>query len=323
MAYTTHLDQGGPDNVVVVPISIKDNLYLKRNGGNLSISAGLLTYLIMYPDDKGGYQTEVATRIPDDSYFADSSIRKPYTGMVRVEDWPGNFIRAFHYTHGVADKVFGVSTSSTENGKVKASAFATQLCVTVDWFSCLSFTDGSPDQCTFLYEQTTCSDAGGSGGGIGGSGTINVYQKAYRPLQGGSGGTWNWAPNTGGLCQIYSFSVDGNGNYVANLNGLANGWVNSVQGEVDLTFPNTCITIASSGISRETASYRFNSAYNSGLNEIGTLLNNGSVTPDEANQEFIRLVASALALSTPGSSWDPSGNCSTTAPTNNYEVCQP
>jgi hypothetical protein len=322
MAYTTHLSQGGPDNVVVAPVSIKENLYLKRNGGSLSISAGLLTYLLMYPDNNGGYHVEVASKIPDDSYVTGKTAGESYTGLVHVEDWQGNILKSYHYKNGVFDRAFHPTLPSYTQGNVKAPSLYQMSCLITDYYDCTT-SDGINFTCNFDNEVSDCQDDdGGVSGGSGDDGTVDIYQTVNNYLPGGSDGTWIGAANTGPLCQYYTFSSDGNGNYVCNLNGLANGWTNSNQGTVMMNFSNTAITMPSSGITQDDASARFNVAYNYGLNETATLLNNSTITAAQAQSKFIELVAGVLSTNDSGS-WDPYENFASPVPTNNYEVCEP
>src|SRR6266700_1754919 len=100
-AYVTKTSMG---DMVVVPVSIKSNLYVKKNNGNQSFSAGLFTSLVVYKDNSGSYHAELVTKMPDDSYVMDISTNKKFTGIARIEDWQGNFIKGFHYTNGVSDK---------------------------------------------------------------------------------------------------------------------------------------------------------------------------------------------------------------------------
>lgn len=314
MAYSAPLKQGSADTLVIVPVSFKENLYLKRNGGKLSLSAGLLTYLLMYPDEKGGYHTEVATEIPDDSYVTDQTTTKSYTGMIRVQDWLGNFIKGFHYKNGVVNKYYGSSSTGYSQTNVKTPSTLEWDCTTTDWYNCFSLDGGANYTCNFVNETEDCVASSGS------FGTGTIYQIVYKYLPNSGGGDWVGNPYWQ-ICSNFGFSTDNSGNYIVNLNNLQESWKSSTLGIVSFSFPVTCVKIPSSGISQLTASEDFSTAYNNSVAQLASELDNSKTAPANAMSRFISLVQQKFAVY--GGTWDPYENCDQSAITVSNSQCQP
>lgn len=321
MAYTTSTKDG---DAVVVPVKIKEPLFLKMAQGTATISLGLFTYLLIYPDNTGDYHTEVVTKIPQDDNISQASAQVKFSGMVRIEDWQGNFIKAYHYTNDVLDKWYTSSSVSVNSGGVKVPAIAGETCTITDTYDCSnSVTFGDTDggtgtfsgYCDLISEDEDCSTGGGGGP------TVYNYLTIYRRT-GGNGGAWVHDPEYA-WCETASFATDGAGNYIANINGLAAGWLNANQDVILLSFPTTCLKIPSSGITQVTANGYMASAYLTAENQVLTELNNGTTLPANASGRFISIVQSNLSFWKPGSSWDPFENCDGSAPTNTDMICAP
>ena len=324
MAYTTKTDLG---EMVVVPVAVKSNIYLKINNGNQSFSAGLFTSLVVYKDGSGSYHAQLVTKIPDGSYVSDLSAGKKFSGVVLVEDWQGNFIKGYHYSNGVSDRYYASYKIVHRADRFgTTSLLEDPSCIISEWYECASDDNGEPSDCTYDYSVESCSgggeggDDGGSGGGGGGG---NVYQNVYHYTgggSGGSGGTWVSATNVGlKLCTSVNFTYD-NGYLLANFNGVAETWTNSVQGSVSVNFPATCISVTNAP-NPASASSVFDQAYDYARLQVTTGLNNGSILPADVSSKFAGYLGYYLHIGYVGSSWNVYSNCSVTAPPNSPSFC--
>lgn len=324
MAYTTKTAIG---DMVVVPVAIKSNFYLKTNHGNQSFSAGLFTSLVVYKDSQGSYHAELVTKIPDDSYVADLSAGKQFSGVARIEDWQGNFIKGYHYSNGVTDRYFNSSKITRANERTNTSGLLQEYCLVTDYYSCTCEVDNGAtvcSSCSLDDEESSCS-SGGDGGGGGGSGTSYSYQDVYHYTGGGTGvgGTWSSATNIGlNLCNTINFATDANGNYIANFNNVAEIWYNPVQGNVAIYYPTTCITMANAP-NQAAASQVFDEAYNYARGQITNGLNTGTILPANVNSKFAAYLGYYLHVAYISSTWNVYSNCSATAPVNTPVFCQP
>jgi hypothetical protein len=319
LAYTTKTALG---DMIVVPVAVKSKYYVKKNSGNQSFSTGLFTSLVIYKDSSGSYHAELVTKIPDDSYIADLSSNKKFTGTARIEDWQGNFIKGYHYTNGTSDKYYASSSIVHKNGQSGTTSTVEQLCTITDEYACSSTDEGATWSCEYEFSTESCVDVGGDGGdGSGGTAYQNVNHYTGSG-SGGSGGTW--APSTNvdmNLCTTVSFTTDANGYYIANFNGIAETWVNNIQGTVSISFPNSCITLVSYP-NQSAGSVSFDAAYMHAKLYITDGLNDGSILPADVSSKFYNYLGYYLHIGGVGSTWNAYSNCSITAPINTPSWCE-
>lgn len=151
--------------VLVVPLSLKNELYTKlEDGSTLALSD--ISFLLV-KKNKDGYLFEVLTKIPDMSYWL-SDVQKKFTGKVFIEDIQGEFLKGFLLEQ---DKTFNLTATA---GKESPPAVA-QGCYTIDWFNGIATAEGFPQ--TFSYNRTEVYLRGGSSEGTAGSayGLVGEY----------------------------------------------------------------------------------------------------------------------------------------------------
>jgi hypothetical protein len=323
-AYTQELDMGdsGKVTAIIVPISIKEPITLKRSNGNFSISLSLLTRLILYKDRQQRYHSELVTAIPDENSVANYNASRQFSGLYSVEDWQGNYLKGYHFLNGIQDKFLSSRTSTsnlaTSQGRTISTGVQTTVdayCYTTEYYSC-SVYDGIYTDCNLYYTNSSCVE-------LPTNGTGDIYQMVYNYPPSHSGASPDWVENPNyRFCSNLSFSSDGNGNYILNLNNLQHGWTSPTLGSVSFSFPNTCVTIPSSGKTQLDASAAFEGAYEYGLDQLDNELWSGVTTPANSLSRFVYLVQSKLTVYGPGT-WDPFENCSSSAITISNSQCLP
>lgn len=178
---------------VIVPIHYSNTMYIKKGKEKQAVSLDNLTYLMIYKNKHNEMVTEVVSRLPDDEYW-DYPKRnlKPFQGVAVIEDWQGNFLKAYQYFKGGGTvKINPVSNSAPKKKENKISAEAY-------WSICFQYvnncTCSDKSNCDWCAEctQTDCYSgwtndssgggdggtssgdySGGGGGGSGGGGTTN------------------------------------------------------------------------------------------------------------------------------------------------------
>ena len=178
-AYVQELSIG---KTVVVPVEIREPLYVKLDGGTISLSASQITWLLMYQDALFQWHAEVITKVPDDSYlqqlpvahsFSGTLSRRGFTGKIRVEDWQGHFLKGFLYIGDsiqavVSTRIYrrniasgnGVEDSAEEPPRLSTLELvptvpALGMCNETDWYGCSTIGDG-PVECTYVYTSEDC-----------------------------------------------------------------------------------------------------------------------------------------------------------------------
>lgn len=191
-AYTQVISIG---KIVVLPVHYKENNFIKVGVYELPISS--LTRLFIYKNKEGSH-AEVVTRIPDTAYLNNSSKYKPFSGIINVWDWQGNFIKGFSIKADGSQKSLGApeyklnSSSSLQVLKLKTNDFT---CTTYSWGTCGSGDGGATWYCHEDGSYTECSGDGGNineaegvptggdyGGGGGGSSSGNSGTYTPSPM---------------------------------------------------------------------------------------------------------------------------------------------
>jgi hypothetical protein len=160
---------------VVVPVEIREPLYVKLDGGAVSLSASEITWLLLYQDEFLQWHVEVVTKIPDDNYLQQLPVAHSFSGTVRVEDWQGRFLKGFLY---IGDSIWTVAASQIYRRPVATSREEEDsdgeppnlrvgtlslapgnplmgICSETDWYGCATIGDG-PVQCTYVYTSEDC-----------------------------------------------------------------------------------------------------------------------------------------------------------------------
>lgn len=145
---------------VVVPIQVQENLSIQVGAAQTPLSASNITWLLMYKDPIRHWQVEVITRIPDAVPLG--AIPSPFQGTVQVEDWQGNFLKAYRfqgdtiitYTQSsIAKKATGPAITPLEIAPTTPISGTT--CTETDWYGCATIGDG-PTQCQYVYTSEDC-----------------------------------------------------------------------------------------------------------------------------------------------------------------------
>jgi len=178
---------------VIVPIHYSNTMYINKGKEKQAVSLDNLTYLMIYKNKQNEMVTEVVYQLPDDGYW-DYPKRnlKPFQGVVAIEDWQGNFIKAYQYLKG--GEIVKINPISNVTPKKKESKISA-----VYWSFCFQYvnncTCSDKSNCDWCPEctQTDCyggwTEDGGGGGGDGGT-TPGDYSGGG----GGSGGGGTTSP---------------------------------------------------------------------------------------------------------------------------------
>ncbi len=167
---------------VIVPLHFATTLFIKAGKNKQALALDNLSYLMLYKNKQGEMKTEVVTRFPDDDYWDEPNrAKKPFRGMILVEDWQGNVLKGYLYTK---DGKTGILKSSGGSEKgVKVQGKLIEVCLTtVTWSSVEAGNSGDPEYT--YYSSTSCFtyDNGGGGGGY------EPSPEDYSSNDGGGGG---------------------------------------------------------------------------------------------------------------------------------------
>lgn len=146
---------------VQVPLTFSKELYAQVKNSQSKLALSSVSYLLLYRNTRG-WQTEVVTRLPDADYLENKTIVKPFTGIVLVEDWLGNFIRGYQYgNNGTINKLSapGIKGPASDTQVMKEAS----SCTITDWYSV------SGGYSHYMYSEMTCIEGDyGSGTDDGG-----------------------------------------------------------------------------------------------------------------------------------------------------------
>lgn len=135
---------------VCVPVATRPGLTLHT--GSAALQAGQITWLLLYRDTTHQWHIERLTRIP----------LSPSSYEMRVEDWQGNFQRAYLYTPGAAMSLTESHTFIRPNPGVEldfaAPTAPKPTCTETDWYACSTIGDG-PTTCEYEYSTEECGSA--------------------------------------------------------------------------------------------------------------------------------------------------------------------
>jgi len=153
---------------IVIPVKYETELYVPK--GSSSVTLSQLTYVLIYLNHQGKMKAELVSTLPDEAYCSSDSSDLPFTGLVMVEDWHGNYIKGFWHKEGQIENI------RLKEGNNKTDS---ETCIVTEYYDCVSYDGGYFWTCSLYdYDQTCFSGTGGLGGeeytpGGGGSNTGN------------------------------------------------------------------------------------------------------------------------------------------------------
>jgi len=148
--------------MVMLPVRFKKQLYAQV--GQQKLLLDNLTRLFVYTGKSGKKHIEVVTRIPDEAYLNNPAKNKPFSGIVKVNDWQGKFIKAYRFTGG---KIISLGAPDympiNKNNKVESAYRKNDIfCYSIP-FGEYNYSGDYTYWVTSGYE-THCYGSGGSGG---------------------------------------------------------------------------------------------------------------------------------------------------------------
>jgi hypothetical protein len=185
-AYVTTLSTGP---AVVIPLKYTKKSLFKSNLDSTHVyDMDVSSKLVIYKDHSGQYHVEVVNMYPDSVQAKNSG----YSGIIKVEDWGGNFRNEYKYEGNKIKKLINdVSAGKTSTNSVNPHSSVTvntMMAVQTDYYMVtFTYVEGDMADGVYSYEYLGSSysfydDGGGGGGGsaIGGS--------DYGSIGGGGGG---------------------------------------------------------------------------------------------------------------------------------------
>ncbi|MGE0087941.1 MAG: hypothetical protein AB7S50_00515 [Bacteroidales bacterium] len=136
---------------VVVPLIYEKELYVPR--GISSISLSNLSYILFYIDGESQMHAELVTTLPDENFMYSIDDSQPFSGLVIIEDWFGNFIKGFLHKDGQITEI----ELHNYNKEI-------QNCTTTDYYDCISDNGGLTWDCDLYDSQTICHSPIAGGG---------------------------------------------------------------------------------------------------------------------------------------------------------------
>ncbi len=188
-------------DAVMVPVHFDKTIYTLAGKVKQSLALDNLTYLMMYKTRNGKMQTEVVSTFPDDEYWDEKDReKKPFRGMVVVEDWQGNFIKSYGYAKDGTIYLLKPSSSKAPVSDTQVNLLsAVETCYTQAYRVCV---EGS---CSDWQYDTYCSysfyDTGSGGGG-------GWFPSPGDYLSGGGGSGTGGTPNPCGGIGVASIQGD-------------------------------------------------------------------------------------------------------------------
>ncbi len=156
-----HIKELSFADALIIPVKYDEELYIPK--GNSSLSISQLTYIIIYKNEKGKFNIEIVTTIPDEEYLTSSETEPLFTGLVLVEDWKGNFIRGFIHKDGHVENIESIGEEEvSSNSRISASP-TLPICTLTEYLWCTDATVGdiTITTCIVEYSVLTCTTSGG------------------------------------------------------------------------------------------------------------------------------------------------------------------
>jgi hypothetical protein len=183
-AYLATLSTGP---AVVIPLKYTKKSLFKSNLDSTHLyDKDISSKLVIYKDHSGQFHTEVVNMYPDSVQAKNAG----YSGIVKVEDWVGNFINEYKYEGNKIKKLENnVSTGKTSTNSVNPSKVAVNMFMAIEtdyYMVTYTYVVTDPGGGMYSYEYLGSSysfiddGGGGGGGGLGGG--------DYGSIGGGGGG---------------------------------------------------------------------------------------------------------------------------------------
>lgn len=183
--HNAYVKQASAVEVVVVPLVTPANAYYTL--GNDQVKLPGKSYLYLYRQLNGQMTMEVVTTIPDATFITDGRKEKAFSGLIRVEEWDGSFIKAYRFSNGKTFQANSVIYSQTTHqtqaadDNIATNSWTTHCETTHYWYyveiggvASEPTYNGSETHCWYEYngENTLLKrdDYGENTGGSGGSG---------------------------------------------------------------------------------------------------------------------------------------------------------
>lgn len=191
-ARTVELSTG---TAVMLPVHFKKPFIIKSNfSGNQVFALEDLTKLLIYRDSKKNFHAEMVTYLPDSNYSARSG--RPFSGIVLVEDWAGNFLKEYRYNGKGSIEKLDIGQVEERSLNRNATTTINQSIIIVCYE--ISGFNYSPvnDEYTYWSYDAGCNSmffpdgsGGGDGGGSGDGGGPGGGDYGGGSSGGGGGGT--------------------------------------------------------------------------------------------------------------------------------------
>jgi hypothetical protein len=316
----------GSQNAVVVPINFPNNMSAKSSllDSSKRLPINCLFNLLIYKDAGTNYHAEVISGYPDKACV--SNPKGPFTGILHVQNWNGDFLKGYKYT---GSKIMAVELNNSQSGAKVAPDLAgpgvqtLTYCDVEDFYSCQGTDDDPYQYCEFLYEENLgCTTVDVTNGST--TGTITETEYEIVPQSGGSTSAWNEGPNLSKLCGTYSFATVANAYYceITSLDimlvgtGYNQGEVlNYVWGGPCFSFPKSLTPTTAQ------ASAALNAAWNQAVDRITQDANSNNVIGDlQVKLNMQKYMNSYLNKFYPGATFNPQG-CSGNIPMTKPQYC--
>ena len=116
---------------VIVPLKYKQDLFTEINGAKEVLPLSKISYLIIYTDRQRVMKSEVVTWVPNSDYWqAKERWKKPFQGVIFVEDWFGNKIKGLSYNSN------GSITNLINKAGKNTISVVDITCWNVPWYTC-------------------------------------------------------------------------------------------------------------------------------------------------------------------------------------------
>jgi len=224
-----YIDTLSIGKAVVVPLKYEKKIWIQSNfGGNEIYLLDNIAKLLIYKDRYEGYHAEVVTLFPDSSFTEESC----FSGIIRIEDWAGNFISEYKYAKGSISKLglvpgaqkfrSGTIINDAISDGIEPDLAAITVCYSIEEYN---YSEDDPDNGVSSSEDLGCDTYFYVDGG-GGASTASGAD--YGSLGGGGG-------NTGS-----SISLPGGDNVIANINDYIKCFTN-IAGNEHLYQVTVCV----------------------------------------------------------------------------------
>lgn len=149
---------------VIVPLDYDESLYTHKNGGVFNLSDW--TYAMIIKEKGQKRQALIVTSMPDQDFLnSDSESPLDFSGLVLVEDWKGNLLKALQHKDGEIREVTSleVTEEEVEESGGRGRVMDMNYCTIMDWFVCVG-NEQIGWNCTYSHSEYLCPVIGGGTG---------------------------------------------------------------------------------------------------------------------------------------------------------------